>query len=147
MKKILIPVDCVGCSTNAIDEGKKIAKAFGAEVVLLHVVSIGFTFFQYNADIPQESILTIIENEKVRVQEMLDDYKKSFKEIPVKVETVILEGTAAEEIVNYIKTSEIDLVIIGSKGEESNFKSNFMGNVTSKVIHYSEKPVLVVRLT
>jgi len=150
MNKILIPVDCLGCSTKAIDEGIKMAKAFGSDIVLLHVVSIGFTFFEYNANIPQKSILTIIENEKKRTQEMLDSYKENFKGLTGKMESVVLEGIAADEILKYIKTSDIDFVIIGSESEEpgikTGLKSGFMGNVTRKVLHHSEKPVLIVRL-
>ena len=145
MKKILIPVDFSDNSKRALEEGKILAKAFGSEVVILNVINISYFYFTYDANVPQISLLTIIEQEKKQAEEMLNKYKESFEELSDKVETVILQGSTADEILEYTKKSDIDFVIIGAQGVGSLLKSSFMGSVANKVLHHCEKPVLVVR--
>lgn len=145
MKKILIPIDASDSSKRAIEEGKTMAKAFGCEVVLLNVINISYFYFNYDANVPQVSLLTIIEQEKKQAQLMLKEFKESFGDLAEKVETVILQGSTGDEILAYAKDNGVDFIIIGAHGVGSILKSSFMGSVANKVLHHSEKPVLVVR--
>jgi len=145
MKKILIPVDSSEYSKRAVVEGIKMAKAFGSQVVLLYVANIRINYSRYEINLPPESLLAVIEDEKKHAEAMLNSFKETFGDMADRVETVILEGNAVDEIVDYAKESDIDMVIVGSHGTGSILRKNFLGSVASKVLHYVSKPVLVVK--
>jgi nucleotide-binding universal stress UspA family protein len=57
---------------------------------------------------------------------------------------VLKQGDAATEIIEYVKSNEIDLIVAGSLGL-SQLKSWWVGSVSRKLIHYSNCSVLMVR--
>jgi nucleotide-binding universal stress UspA family protein len=57
---------------------------------------------------------------------------------------VLKQGDAATEIMDYVKTNKIDLIVAGSRGR-GEFASWWMGSVSRKLVHYSNCSVLVVR--
>ena len=122
------------------------AEAFGSDIVLLYVVNVRISTYWYNPTIPEPEILfSILEDERVHAEDLLTQYKEDFGELKDKVETLILQGSVADEIVEYINTSDVDFVIMGSHGIGSTLHRSLLGSVTNKVLHYSEKPVLVIR--
>ncbi len=59
--------------------------------------------------------------------------------------TPVLErGDAATEIIEYVKSNHMDLIVTGSRGL-SQFKGWWMGSVSRKLIHYSNCSVLIVK--
>jgi nucleotide-binding universal stress UspA family protein len=61
-----------------------------------------------------------------------------------KLETVLLRGDAATEIIHYVKANQIDLILAGSRGL-SQVRSWLLGSVSRKLVHYSGCSVLVVK--
>jgi nucleotide-binding universal stress UspA family protein len=57
---------------------------------------------------------------------------------------VMTRGDAATEIMDYVKSNGIDLIIAGSFGM-SNLRSLWVGSVSRKLIHYSDCSVLLVK--
>jgi nucleotide-binding universal stress UspA family protein len=57
---------------------------------------------------------------------------------------VLSRGDAATEIIEYVKSNQIDLIVAGSRGL-SQFKSWWMGSVSRKLVHYSNCSVLIVK--
>src|SRR5665647_1890074 len=145
MKKILVPVDSSEYSKRAGEESVKMAKAFGSQVVLLYVANTRVNYYRSEIDFPPETLQEAVESEKKYAETMLDSFKETFGNMADKVETVILEGHVIDEIVDYAKKSDIDIIIVGSHGTGSILRRSSLGSVTSKVLHYVDKPVLVVK--
>ncbi len=146
MKKILIPVDSSEFSERAVEQGKKMAKTFGSEVVLMYVVAtrvgnprFGIELSRIGVEDPQ----AIVELEIAKV--MMEKYKESFGEMKDKVETFISHGIIADEIIDVINNNDFDLVIMGSHGIGSALYRTLLGSVTNKVIHNSTKPMMIIR--
>lgn len=57
---------------------------------------------------------------------------------------MLLRGNAAAEIIHYINTNRVDLVVAGSRGL-SPFKGWLLGSVSRKLVHYSGASVLIVK--
>jgi len=57
---------------------------------------------------------------------------------------VLCRGDAATEIIEYVKTNKIDLIVAGSRGL-SEFQGWWMGSVSRKLVHYSNCSVLIVK--
>lgn len=60
------------------------------------------------------------------------------------ITTVLRQGDAATEIIEYVKTAKIDLIVTGSRGL-SQMKAWLLGSVSRKLVHYSNSSILVVR--
>ena len=149
MKKILIPVDSSEFSERAIEEGKKMAKAFGSEVVLLHIVGLKIPpmiTMRFSATVPQgRPVDSYEDHEKKDASDMLTAYKEAFGDMKDKVETKVIHGIVADEILKIINNTDVDLVIMGSHGIGSTLYRTLLGSVANKVVHHSKKPVLVIK--
>jgi len=146
MNKILIPVDSSEYSKRAVEEGILMAKAFKSHVVLLYVANISINFSRfYEINLPQDALQEVIEEEKKQAEIMLKLLKETFGDMADKVETIILEGNTVDEIINYSKQSDVNMIIVGSHGFGSILSKSLLGSVTSKVLHYSDIPVLIVQ--
>ena len=62
--------------------------------------------------------------------------------LPVTVETMIATGDPAESIVRTADRNEVDLIVMGARGESHDFP---VGSVSQKVAYLAETDVLVVR--
>lgn len=146
MNKILIPVDSSDYSKRAVEEGIIMAEAFGCQIILLYVASISVNFTRfYEINLPQDALAEIMEEEKKNAEVMLNSFKESFGKMSGKVITVILEGNTVDEIIDYSKKFNVDMIIVGSHGVGSILRKNILGSVASKVLHYSDKPVLIIK--
>ncbi len=56
----------------------------------------------------------------------------------------LLRGDAATEIMDYVRSKQIDLIVTGSRGF-GNLKSIWVGSVSRKLVHYSDCSVLIVK--
>ncbi len=150
MKKILIALDYSEATNRVVNAGTKLAKAFGADVVLVHVLSevtyysslnyspiIGFDSFS-NMDIVQTSAIEDVRNaarqflEKVREQEGLAN-----------AEVGVSEGDFADEILKAAEENNAEVIVMGSHSRRGIDKI-LMGSVAEKVLHKSEVPVYII---
>ena len=61
----------------------------------------------------------------------------------VDAEGEIMEGDAAQEIVQLAHARAVDLIVVGSRALGP-FASTLLGSVSNAVVHEAERPVLVV---
>ncbi len=62
----------------------------------------------------------------------------------VESEPDVLEGPAAEAILNAANAHEADLIVVGSRGL-GQFRGLLLGSVSDRVVRYASVPVLVAR--
>jgi len=62
----------------------------------------------------------------------------------VQATPVLLRGDAAEEIINFVREQRISLIVAGSNGLGP-VRAWLLGSVSRKLVHYSERSVLIVR--
>jgi nucleotide-binding universal stress UspA family protein len=58
--------------------------------------------------------------------------------------SMLSRGDAATEIIDYVNSSQVDLIVAGSRGL-SEFKGFWMGSVSRKLVHYAPCSVLIVK--
>ena len=75
---------------------------------------------------------------------ILSDARVNLSDVLKDVDYELLQGQPANEICNYAKENDIDLIVIGNRGL-SGLKKLVMGSVSDKVTHLAECPVLVVK--
>ena len=140
-KKILVPVDLSDLSPKLVPYVITMAEKFGSEIHLLFVARM----FQYYRGIyvPHAAIENFqkifVEGAEKKLQEFKEE---NFKKYP-NIKITILNGYIPEEILKFIETERIDLVIIGTHGRKG-LEKVFFGSVADRVIRSSPVPVLVV---
>jgi nucleotide-binding universal stress UspA family protein len=138
---MLVPIDFSRPSLNAISYALAIARQFGADVHLLHVVDTT----QY----PPPTLLTL---PLVPQAEWNRRLRKRLEAVALKYRINgnvsalnPRSGTAYEEICAIAGELKADLVVIATHGY-TGYKHIFLGSTAERVVQHSRCPVLVVRL-
>lgn len=154
MKKILVPTDFSSYSDHACDYALKLAGSLKAEIKLFHAFLdpvLGSPVPMYDFGGYEKTHKEIMKNNEDQVVEEMEKlYRKMNEQIEKEgIEGITMKsyqienGFADEEILNYCKVYEPDLVIMGTKGSDGVIKDLF-GSVTEKVMENAELPVLAI---
>lgn len=140
-KKILVPTDASEYSRHALEKAIGLAKAFAAEIELIHVVYTpqdfwGYTL-TYGITIDQDELLR---NGDVALQSTLEGIDTTGVNITKKVEA----GHPATIVINEVKKENIDLIVMGSHGYGP-ISGPVLGSVSQRVLHRVECPVMIVK--
>ncbi|MCG8702330.1 MAG: universal stress protein, partial [Bacteroidales bacterium] len=128
LKRIVCPVDFSASAERALNNAITLASRFNVQLDILNVyVPLNVFSFRYETDNGQE-------NKVLKAQQEKDFYAflRKFNLSSVKHNTIVLEGSAHEEILSYIKENEVDLLLMGTTGKTV-ISRLLMGSVTEKV--------------
>jgi nucleotide-binding universal stress UspA family protein len=134
VKKILVAVDGSENSIKAANYSLFLADKFKASVIALNVVPQNVN---HDSEVQLKSAEII--------QSTFDNIKQIAAQSQTELKTAIVpsESSVITEIVNYAKKEQVDLLLIGIRGE-SEFRF-MLGSVASGVVSNSDCPVLVVK--
>ena len=121
-KKVLIATDGSGTASHASEVGVGLAKASGAEVLLLHV------------------------GEPKSGKKVLAQAEKAFASAEVPITTQSVSGDPADMICEVAEREGVDLIVVGNKGM-TGAKRFLLGSVPNQVSHHSPCNVLIVKTT
>jgi len=135
LKNVLVAVDFDDTSATALTYARTLAKTFGARLHVLHVMENLFLRPMANDPHAIEAGITR------RLLETLTDEDRTV----LHAVTVIRKSDApAEEIVDYAKAEQIDLIVMGTHGRPG-VQHLLMGSVAEKVVRTAPCPVLTLR--
>ncbi len=151
MKTILVPIDGSEYSERAVLKAKELADCLGSKIILLNIVSVASMVPYYsnaryatsNASIAWPKLL---EDAKKNSAEILEESKELLSNLDV--ETAMLQDPSAnfaQIIVDFADERDVDLIVMGSNGIGSLRHRLYLGSVTTKVLHMTEKPVMVIQ--
>jgi nucleotide-binding universal stress UspA family protein len=140
-KRILFPVDLSDTSTKIVPYVETMAEKFDSRI---HLLFVARAFQYFNAIyVPNMSIKTletqIIEGAERRLQEFMDEHFKNF----LNKTKHVAAGDISEEILKYIKSEKIDLLIMGTHGRKGLEKA-FFGSVAERVAKIAPVPVFLI---
>jgi nucleotide-binding universal stress UspA family protein len=124
LARILVPTDFSPSSDSAIAFAKTLARKFGAELHVIHVLE----------DWPIREV--------VAAQKLLDAQITADDRAVLRSTTVLLRGATTSTIVNYAATHAIDLIVMGTEGQGAH---GFPGRVVESVVRLGPCPVLTVK--
>lgn len=139
-KKILCPVDFSQFTQEVINYALDLAKKYGAELHLMHVVPNMTYFTPYESFLTPENLVAIEKNIQDEVER---DFAKLLKGNGVPTKTVIRTGVPFVEIIDYAKSESIDLIVMGTHGRSA-IENILIGNVAEKVVRKSPCPVMTI---
>jgi nucleotide-binding universal stress UspA family protein len=121
-KKILIATDGSATASHAAEVGIDVAKASGAEALLLHVGD------------PKDG------------KKVLAQVEKALSSSKVPINSMSVSGDAADMICEVAEREGVDLIVVGNKGM-TGAKRFLLGSVPNQVSHHSPCNVLIVKTT
>jgi nucleotide-binding universal stress UspA family protein len=140
-KKILVATDGSENAVKAASYGVNIAKATGADVYALYVISTEHAVATRTVMGWSEAFEEQLAN---KGEAAIDHVEKLGEEAGVKVEPVFLKGIPAEKILEYAEESNIDLIVMGTHGL-TGVKRFLIGSVAENVVRHSKVPVMIIR--
>ena len=138
--KILVPVDGSDISYRALDSALFLSERLGSKITAIHVIEKVRTVY-----IQSQKILDqILETHKNESQKILDECSSIATKKGIAINTTLLEGNPASTILEFSQMEKYEVIIIGSRGM-GHFKELILGSVSSKILHHSLCPVLLIR--
>lgn len=141
-RKILVPVDFSTHSAKATSIAADLAKRFDASLTLVHVydplvyaLPDGFMMVS-RADV--EKLLDAFRGQLAGAERQAVDAGAP------RVETKLLQGVIAGEIVEFANRGEFELIVMGTEGR-TGLKHLVMGSVAERVVRLATCPVLTVK--
>ena len=131
---ILVPLDGSDAAEIALPYAEEIATKLGGEIALVSV-------FESPATDADHLYRSYLERITELVQNQLKDYGAK-KE--VKVQSKVLLGSPAEQILRYADESNASLITMASRGA-SGQGPWLLGNIAAKVLRATRRPVLLLR--
>lgn len=136
IKTILHPTDFSKPSEFALRFACALARDYGARLILLHVVEPPVYYGELGMTVPLPA--DFHENLQERLQHLVPEDAK------VPVETVLLEGTAAQDILRVAEERHCDLIVMGTHGR-TGLSRVLLGSCAEDVIRHSRFPVLTLK--
>ena len=136
-RKILVAIDGSAQSMHALRESLKLAVF---EKCWITVVSVAT---DYNGDLSTTAIGDIRKALTEPCRQALAAAEELARSERALIKTVCEQGDPYERIVDLSDAENADLIVMGRSGKGS-VERNLIGSVTSRVIGYSQKDVLVV---
>jgi nucleotide-binding universal stress UspA family protein len=140
--KILVAVDGSPYADKALSHAISLAKTYGASLTAMYVVhrrvyvaaeEAGFT-----------AIATLIHDMEDAGKRVLEEAKRKAQSEGTSLDTVLVHGLPAEEIVKKAEAGKYDLIVVGSRGRTA-AKAFLLGSISDKISHHAKCPVLIVK--
>jgi len=133
IKRIIIPVDNTEDSKRAVEKGAYLAKLLNVKA---EIITVNDTH-QFMSSVVLEEKL------KKETQSFLDNYKKMAEAFGIKIETQLISGKPADEIVKFAKQG--DLIIMAHHDRTKGFDKVMEKSVSKEVVQNAPCSVLVVK--
>jgi nucleotide-binding universal stress UspA family protein len=142
--KILCATDYSKASAPALDEAVALAKQNGAELLILHVIDPVPPYVAGEDIGGAELYMKLEATTKQEAQASMQKIIEKLKKLKVNAQSLLLRGTAHEQIVRTAKNRRANLIVIGTHGR-TGLSKLLMGSVASRVVSMAHCPVLTVR--
>ncbi len=140
-KKILVPIDFSDCSLKGLDYAKKLAKQFGASLVLLH--SLHLQYYVSSDEYARFDLPLLTQQEEQAARKNMRDLVSKTDWKGIKVRSSMQIGHAGDQICARAKDFGADLIVTSTHGA-TGFKHVLLGSTAEYVVRHASCPVLVV---
>jgi len=136
----MIATDGSVCSRIAASRGIELARLSGGTVYAVYVVSTEY-FSSMAVDFDRERMYEALRKEGCKAVSYINE-RGELKN--VNVETVLLEGHPADELIRFAEEEKMDIIVMDMIGR-TGLDRLILGSVAEKVIRHSKVPVMVVK--
>ncbi len=139
-RRVLVPLDFSDAGKPVLPYALEVARLLKARVRLVHVVGLPYAAFDsaYGVTTDARLLLDIQAAARARLKEIAAGIGD------LEVETNVVVGSPAREVVREAREWKADLVVIGTHGR-TGLRHVFLGSVAENVVRLSPCPVLTVK--
>ncbi|MCI0613618.1 universal stress protein [bacterium] len=137
-KSILCPIDFSESSELALRYAVALAEQNHSRLIVLHSIPVSVIL----AGVPPIPVV----NEPIwqeDIKRLLDKAVAPYTCRELRLDTKIVSGDAATQILLTARDEDVDLIVMGTHGT-GGYEALFMGSVTNKILHKAKIPVLAV---
>ncbi|MFA4836723.1 MAG: universal stress protein [Dehalococcoidia bacterium] len=136
-ERVLVPLDGSELAEIALLHAARLAGKRGAEIRLIYVSK---SHEAQNSQMQQAYLKRIVEEVKRGAEKYIEGPAAK----AINVESIVLPGDPAEEIVEYADKEDIGLIIMATLGR-SGLKRWALGSVADRVVRATKRPVALIR--
>lgn len=141
VRRILLPLDFSDASHGALSQAEAMARAFKAELVLVHVVEPMLYPEAYGLG---SSAFTLEAEARKGALAALEPLARELKSRGLVCRVHIDSGTPAMRLCELPKELQADMIVMSTHGH-TGFKHLLIGSTTERVVRRSPVPVLTVK--
>lgn len=143
IRTILVPTDFSGGAGRALDWAQTLARAFGAKIVLLHVVDLAVEWTPVGGlgSIPTPAPAEFVERFTNDARAALDAIAQ---DAPQVTQRLLRKGHPRDVILDVAREAGADVIVMGTHGRRG-FSHLFIGSVAEHVVRHAPVPVWTVR--
>jgi nucleotide-binding universal stress UspA family protein len=150
VSRIIVPYDGTEMSDRTLSKATEFAKAMKSEMVIVHIVdsrfvppssTLGFISDRTSLEGAKTELVRIL---KSGAEDMLKEKIEKVKADGISVDFILGVGSPAEEIVKIARSTESDLIVMGSR-QLSKANLGALGSVARKVSETADCPVMIIR--
>lgn len=148
IENILVPVDGSELSVKAAKYAIKVAKCENARIICVHVIPAPEDISQFEGK-PFYSLQAYYEVLGKSAKPWFETITEVAKLMGLGDDKIITDiiadvSSTADAIINYASTTNVNLIVMGTKGR-TGLKRFLIGSVADAVVRHAPCPVLVVR--
>lgn len=135
-QKIMVPLDGSPLAETAIDAAAEIAQHRGSKIYLVRA---------FEPTLLPPIAAGFVDREELYNQEhkVIEDYLKSKVHETIPTETVVLEGSGPNPLIQWADESDMELIVMTSHGR-TGFENWVFGSIAEKIVRHSPCPVLTI---
>jgi universal stress protein A len=150
LKKILCPVDLSPAAASTAKEAASLAKALGAELLLVHVMNEpAFTVADpllAPGELSGYALPALAEEYRVEMDKRLARLGATLSAPDLVVNTRLLRGSTHESIVDAAAQEHADMIVMGTHGR-AGIQHLLLGSVAERVVRTAKVPVMTLRVS
>ena len=139
---ILVAVDFSPYSALALRKARSMVREKSGRILVLHVVDQDFVKSCVMNDIGEEK--NIKQKLFLHAKEKLKNFLNQERIVGEGVDKLICEGIPYLEINRQAALNDVEMIIMGSRGNSGDMNSIFFGSTTERVLRFIKRPVLCV---
>lgn len=140
MKTIVAAVDFSDSTPVVVDAAVEIASAFGAHLHVIHVLEPEPAYTAYGFTPDEFPAMHLFQDEaRKRATKRLEELAAPLTDVTVK----LIEGSPLMGILDYVKASKADLVMLGTHGHGM-VASLLLGSVAEGMVRKAAVPTMIV---
>lgn len=148
-KTILVPHGGTSAGDESLRHAIHLAKNSSAKIIVIHVVE----------DIPLPPSFALSDSEREKLKDNIDDANTTIKQSmektlsekikefqsQIEIETQVLAGNAAEEILKVVYDRDVDLIVMSKRRKLKGLKKLLsLGSVSRKIVEHVTCPVYLI---
>jgi nucleotide-binding universal stress UspA family protein len=142
--KILVPIDLSPHSERAFGFATELARRFGAQLTLVHIVEDPFATGAWGAETYTPNVGELLQEMIAGAERQLTPWKDRPAAQGLTVQTAVITGRPAQSIIDYAASNGCDLIVMGTHGR-TGLSHAVLGSVAERVVQKARCPVLTVR--